>query len=374
MGWWKVSADTLAASRFVISPLAETTASLITLQRGSAAHLEDRTWLDAHQPGYREHLAADPVTVLAIRAALGRRWIADFVTPAPLGQGEQPFAEELARIRDTTPEDVFADLEISLNGQLPAALRRPDLAARLAGLLEWVWTGCVLPYWPRRRRILEADILARSARLGHGGWVAALDGMSPGIRWLGNSRLQINAHNYPPLDISAAQLLFVPVTSGQGWVSWDQPHRYALTYRCAGALAEAGRAPVPAPLTALVGPGRARVLTLLDTPKSTTQLVALTGLGLGSVGRHLKILLDARLIQRRRAGRSVLYSRTQPGDILVNAQPPGAAHAQPPDPAHAQLPGPAHVQPPDSAHAQFPGPAHAQPPDPAHAPARSGTH
>jgi len=321
MGWWKVSADTLAASRFVISPLAETTASLITLQRGTAAHPGDRTWLDAHRPAYREHLAGDPITALAVRAALGRRWIADFLAPAPLGEGEQPFSEELAPIRDTDPAHVLADLEISLAGQVPALLRRPDVAPRLAGLLQWVWTDCVLPYWPRRRRIIEADILARSARLGYGGLTAALDGLRPGIHWLGNGRLQINAHNYPPQDISTAQLMFVPITTSRGWVSWSEPHRYALTYPCAGVLAEARQAPVPAPLTALLGPGRARILILLDTPKSTTQLVALTGLGLGSAGRHLKILLDAGLVQRRRAGRSVLYSRTQPGNTLVDAQP-----------------------------------------------------
>jgi DNA-binding transcriptional ArsR family regulator len=320
MGWWKVSADTLAVSRFVISPLAETTASLITLQRGAAAHPGERTWLDTHQPAYREHLADDPVTALAVRAALGRRWIADFLAPAPLGEREQPFSEELALVRDADPGQVLADLEISLGGPVPAPLRRADLAMRLAGLLQWVWTECVLAYWPRRRRIIEADILARSARLGYGGWSTALDGLSPGIRWLGNGRLQINAHNYPPQDISAAQLMFVPITTGRGWVSWSEPHRYALTYPCAGVLAEARQAPVPASLTALLGPGRARILILLDTPKSTTQLVALTGLGLGSVGRHLKILLDARLVQHRRAGRSVLYSRTQPGDTLVNVQ------------------------------------------------------
>lgn len=321
MGWWKVSADTVAASRFVISPLAETTASLITLQRGTAAHPGDRTWLDAHRPAYREHLAGDPITALAVRAALGRRWIADFLSPAPLGEGEQSFSEELAPIRDTDPAHVLADLEVSLAGQVPAVLRRPDVAPRLADLLQWVWTGCVLPYWPRRRRIIEADILARSARLGYGGWTAALDGLRPGIHWLGNGRLQINAHNYPPQDISTAQLMFVPITTGRGWVSWSEPHRYALIYPCAGVLAWSRQAPVPAPLTALLGPGRARILILLDTPKSTTQLVALTGLGLGSVGRHLKILLDARLVQRRRAGRSVLYSRTQPGNTLVSAHP-----------------------------------------------------
>jgi DNA-binding transcriptional ArsR family regulator len=321
MGWWIVSADTLAASRFVISPLAETTASLLALHRREATHPGEKAWLDAHLPAYSERLADDPLLARAVRTALGRRWIADVFAPAPLGGGEQPFGAELARIRAATPEQVTADLEVCLGGPLPDELRRPDLAARLAGLLEWVWDSCVRPYWPARRRILEADILARSARLGHGGWVAALDGMRPGTRWLGHGRLQINAFNYPPRDISGAQLLFVPVTPGQGWTSWEEPHRYALIYPCAGVLAGAGLAPVPAPLAALVGAGRARVLILLDTPKSTTQLVALTGLGLGSAGRHLKVLLGAGLVQRRRAGRSVLYSRTQAGDILASAQP-----------------------------------------------------
>jgi DNA-binding transcriptional ArsR family regulator len=77
---------------------------------------------------------------------------------------------------------------------------------------------------------------------------------------------------------------------------------------------------VPQALERLLGPARAGVLVLLDTPKSTTQLVALTGQGLGSVGRHLKILLDARLVRRRRAGRSVLYYRIGAGDVLVEAR------------------------------------------------------
>jgi DNA-binding transcriptional ArsR family regulator len=85
-------------------------------------------------------------------------------------------------------------------------------------------------------------------------------------------------------------------------------------------LAEADRAPIPGPLAALLGPARAGVLVLLDTPKSTSQLVALTGQGLGSVGGHLKVLLDAHLVGRRRAGRSVLYHRTAVGQDLVTAQ------------------------------------------------------
>jgi DNA-binding transcriptional ArsR family regulator len=44
-----------------------------------------------------------------------------------------------------------------------------------------------------------------------------------------------------------------------------------------------------------------------------------TGRGLGSVGRHLRVLLDAGPVERRRAGRSVLYGRTAAGDVLVEA-------------------------------------------------------
>ena len=69
--------------------------------------------------------------------------------------------------------------------------------------------------------------------------------MRPGMRWLGDGRLQINALDYPPREISGAQLLFVPVTPGRGWVSWEEPHRYAVVYPCSGVLAEADRAPAP---------------------------------------------------------------------------------------------------------------------------------
>jgi DNA-binding transcriptional ArsR family regulator len=323
MGWWQINADTLAGSRFVISPLAEVTASLMVLEKGTATHPGERPWLDTHQTAYRERLAGDPVTALLVRAALGRRWVADFFGFIPTGSGEPELGEELARVRQTPPEAARADLTQSLGGPLPASLNRSDLPERAADLLEWVWTHTVLPYWPRRRRIMEADVVARTRQLSQGGWAAALDDMRPGMRWLGEGRLQINAYNYPPLKIAGAQLLFVPVTSGHAWVTWDIPQRYAVIYPCSGVLAQPVPAPVPEALGALLGPARAGVLALLETPKSTTQLVALTGQGLGSVGRHLKILLDARLVQRRRAGRSVLYYRTAAGDTLLEAQQGG---------------------------------------------------
>lgn len=321
MGWWQVSADTLAGSRFVISPLAEATASLITLARGTAAHPAERDWLKSHKPAYQALLAADPVAAALQRAGIGPCWIADIFSQPPAGDDDEAFAAELARVRAIPLDAALADLAIAVGGPVPAILRRPDLPERAAGLLQWAWERMIAPAWPQRRRILEADIIARTSLLARGGWSAALAGIGPGTRWLGEGRLRINAHDSPPRDIAGAQLFFVPVTQRAGWVAWQEPHRYALMYQCSGALAEGpGRVPVPETLSALLGPARARVLVLLDSPLSTTQLVALTGLALGSVGRHVQVLHAAGLLGRSRAGRSVLYYRTAAGDTLVAAQ------------------------------------------------------
>ena len=340
MGLWEISADTLAGSRFVVSPLAETIAALKALERGRPQHPGERAWLDTHLPAYRARRAADPVAALLVPVALGGSWNADFITPTPTGEatptgkgigagkgiptgeGTSAFEEELAPVRATSPERARADLRVSLGGRpLPELLDRDDLGRCAADVLHWVWHHTVRPTWPRRRRIIEADIVERTGQLARYGWAAALSGLRPGMRWLGDSRLRINAHDYPPKRLSGVRLFFVPVTQKAGWVSWDDDAlRYAVVYPCSGALADVDRVRVPDALGRLLGPARATVLVLLARPKSTSQLVALTGQGLGSVGRHLRILLDSGLVDRRRAGRSVLYFRTDAGDVLVAAQ------------------------------------------------------
>lgn len=327
MGWWQVNADTLARSRFVISPLAETFASLRLLHAGTATHPGERAWLTAHLPAYRHRLAHDPTTALLVRVGLGRDWIADFLTPTP--RYGETFEEAVARVRTVAPAHARDHLTRSRPGPLPAALaERDDLPERAADLLTYVWEEAVRPYWDRRRHILEADVVARTAQVSQGGWAAVLDALRPGTRWLGGNRLQVNLHEYPPREISGAELVFVPVTPKAGWVSWEEPERYAVIYPCAGAGAgqrggQRGGRTASAALGALLGPARAAVLVLLVSPHSTTQLTAVTGQTLGSVGRHLRVLLDAGLVERRRAGRSVLYSRTATGEVLVKAS--GAA-------------------------------------------------
>ncbi|WP_283138230.1 ArsR/SmtB family transcription factor [Rhizohabitans arisaemae] len=316
MGLWHVGVETLVRSRFAVSALTETVAALIKLHHGDPG-AGGRGWFQAHAPAYRRMLAADPFAARFVATALGR-WLPDFMVTPP-EDDDRGFHDELRRVRRTPPGVAVAHLATAAGGEVPAELRGPDLPDRVADLLDWIWTNTLDADWPRRKRILEADIVARTERLSSGGWAAVIEDMRPGLRWLGDGSLRINANDYPPRDIAeGAQLLFIPATTVRyGWVAWEEPHRYALIYPCSGILADAVDHTPPQALSRLIGPVRAHILTLLGSPKSTTQLVALTGYGLGSVGGHLRVLLDAGLLRRSRSGRSVLYYRTPSGDLLA---------------------------------------------------------
>jgi DNA-binding transcriptional ArsR family regulator len=316
MGEWRIAADVLARSRFVVSPLQETVATVVSLARGGAVP-GLRSWAAAERPTFRARLAEDPFAASLVEAAFRPTWIADFLITPPT-RADRTFQDELRRVRETPTEVALAHLALP-DRAVPAELAVPDLAPRAADLLDWVWTRSVRPDWPRRRRLFEADIVARTQQLSARGWADALAGMRPGLRWLGDGRLRINAYANPPRSLDDAELLFVPTTaSGRGWVCWHEPERYAVIYPCSGTLADSSASAPPEALSRLLGPTRATILIELTTPKSTSQLVAATGHGLGSVGGHLKVLLDAGLVRRTRSGRSVLYYRTAVGDQLVD--------------------------------------------------------
>ena len=315
MGYWKVGTEALAGGRFAVSPLAETVAAVLML-RDRHKHPGLEEWQRANQRPFREYVKSDPFAQAFLDAAFRPRWNADFVVSPPK-RADRTFADELRRIRETPRDIVLADLGTSRSEARGTPLDVPDVADRCADVLEWVWVRTVRPDWPRRRSILESDIVARTHELSTHGWAAALDGLRPGLRWLGDGRLRINAYDNPPREIGDAELLFVPVMGRNAWVGWDEPDRYAVTYPCSGVLIGHDPAASPTALRRLIGPARASVLALLDAPKSTSQLVALSGYGLGSVGGHLRVMLDAGLVRRRRSGRSVLYYRTTLGDELV---------------------------------------------------------
>jgi len=314
-----VDADVMARARFGTSRLVETTAGLSLLHHADPLPWH-REWRDTHLPAFRERLCDDPVAAAVVAHAYGPSWIADFLTVPPAAP-DLSLDEELGHLEALSDEQVRADLAF-VREPLAPQLSAGGLAATVADLLRWVWDTTIRPEWPRRRRVLQADVVARTARLSAEGWSGVLRGLAPGVRWLGDGLLQVNAGRFPPRDVRGSDLLFLAAHSRGGSVQWRLPDRYALVYPVSGSAA-AGPTPVPDALARLLGAARARVLVQAHSPVSTTALTAVTGLPLGSVGGHLRVLLDAGLLERRRAGREVLYWCSDAGAALLAASAPG---------------------------------------------------
>jgi DNA-binding transcriptional ArsR family regulator len=92
-----------------------------------------------------------------------------------------------------------------------------------------------------------------------------------------------------------------------------------LIYPARGTSALLGRAAAEhgAELSRLIGSTRAEILGSLAEPSTTTNLARLLHRSPGNVADHLAVLLEAGLVSRRRAGRSVLYARTALGQAVV---------------------------------------------------------
>lgn len=319
MGTWRIPADLLASSRFVVCPLSETVAALLVLERPTA--LWQKEFAARFRKSYDAMLAAHPVRAALLdrswRPRVGDRpgWMADFLggPPLPRSPGFDAALDELTGRWD---DDAIRAEVVAVSGaSLPDVLAVDGLRDELVGLLRWVWTTAVEPDWPRRERVLRADVVSRTSRLAGHGWAEVIADLGPHHAWVGNGQLQINGYDLPERDLSTAtDLAFVPVHSTGSWVTWAEPERYAIVYPVAGALVEPGGA--GSGLARLVGPNRARLLAALDAPLSTTQLAALTGLPMGSVGNHLRVLLDSGCVLRRRSAREVLYWRTDLGNAL----------------------------------------------------------
>ena len=241
--------------------------------------------------------------------------MADFLTVPP----ERPdltLDDELATLESLPDERVRADLE-RVRTPLAPQLDSTGLAGRTADLLRWIWEHTIATDWPRRQRILRADVVSRISRLSRDGWSGVIDGMWPGMRWLGGGEPQVNERPHPPHDIRGRDLTFFAAHCRTGWVSWRLPDRFGIVYPVTGIFASTA-VTTPDSLARLLGGARASLLIHTAEPVSTSGLTAATDMPLGTVGGHLRILLEAGLLQRRRSGREVLYWWTDSAHALVS--------------------------------------------------------
>ncbi|MER5462390.1 winged helix-turn-helix domain-containing protein [Streptomyces sp. NPDC002668] len=319
----EVCAEDLLRTRFALSPLTELTRLLRLLRGGSRPALSAR-WVNRLEPAYRCLLReTDLHAVLALESARGG---VGFINQPPAGMA-QTWPDDLAAIQATPPRQAREEIDQWLAGhpvreeRSLRVLRGADPVDRIAHALDQAWHALLAPLWHQLRAICDYDVVHRAGRLSQFGWAAALDGLHDGVRWHDGAIELKGDPTGDPVSLDGGGLLLVP--SVFVWpglvVHVDQPWPKALIYPARGVAAmwESSFDAAPEALHALIGAARARLLTALEQPATTTQLVAMLGMTLGATGRHLAVLREAGMVSRARMGRSVLYRRTPLGDALA---------------------------------------------------------
>ena len=317
----RVHRDDLLNSRFAVSPLFELDNILRRLSGKSHTRLP-ADWSARLRPVFRR--LRQTTSLDALLALQTRRYGAAFVAPPPSSMA-QTLADDLAAVRSTPLDVARAEIAKCLAAaDPPAAHAREVLSSSsvveiVADTLETAWHELVGPDWAALRAVCERDVVHRAGLLSRVGWTEALTGLHQRVTWR-EGRIEVALLTDQEIDLAGQGLLLVP--SVFVWPSvvvyTDPPWPRALIYPARGTAALFSPADVrpPSALADLLGRSRARLLTTLAEPASTTQLAASLRLAPGAVGDHLAVLRRAGLVSRARAGRSVLYQRTPLGDAL----------------------------------------------------------
>lgn len=319
-----VGAEDLARTRFALSPAFELQ-RLINGLTGVAHQGVPETSLSRFGERFAK-LRGEPGmdAVLALRLA---RSVATLLSPPPQRYA-QTIEDDLAAIRATPLDtaraeiDYYVTRQADLSGTVKAVLSSPDVLHHLTEALAHAWRVLLEDEWPMLRLLCERDIVHRSSELGRAGWTAALAGLHPDVRWR-DSGIDLPKPQNKTIDLGGAGLLLIPsVFVWPGFAVFSEapwPNGIAYPARGVGTLFEQGPPETPEQLSALLGRTRAVLLTALRDPASTSQLARAFGLSTGAVGDHLAVLHASRLVERARAGRSVLYRRTPLGDSLAGS-------------------------------------------------------
>jgi hypothetical protein len=161
-----LSANDLARVRMAPSPLWETACSFGVLTNPHR-HLVHAPWTRRA----RQMLRSADVSPLVAVTGIGRR-CPDYLSPPPCAP-HAAFQEELERLEATPPEILYEEVEAlmqkeaELLGRLPhkkvrmlRVLEDPEGSLkRLVSALDRYHELAIVPYWPRIREHLEADVL-----------------------------------------------------------------------------------------------------------------------------------------------------------------------------------------------------------------------
>ncbi|WP_239456453.1 ArsR/SmtB family transcription factor [Nocardioides solisilvae] len=317
---YELTGTDLGEVRFALSPMNELALSLRTWRDPGRYPLQ-LPWLH-RTAAARAGLDAEMLLALTNDDL----WTPDFLTPRPWSPLTR-FDEELAALARTPLEVVRDDLaEVHPEPDArPAALAggADRVLRRITRAIEGYWTACFEPWWARMRTVLEADIVLRGRTTARDGLAAMFADLSPGIRLVDDVvRVEIRSLGGFRRTTAGEGLTLTPslfTRSATVPISAAEPPLILYGARGAGTLWESDRPAAPRALAGLVGEVRARLLLLLDSPASSTELAVRLGVTTSAVNQHLRAMHAAGLLTSARHGRSVLYLRSALGDDLLRA-------------------------------------------------------
>jgi DNA-binding transcriptional ArsR family regulator len=215
--------------------------------------------------------------------------------------------------------------------------RQPRIAlARLADELAAVHDQLIAPHWERIRGVLDADIVSRAGLLAERGAGQLFNGLHEDLHWEAG-QLTLARRRDRKVALGPDGLVLVSSVFSWPWVTFKMTTttQTTLRYPARGiaALWQVAR-PVAAPAAAaaerLLGVPRARLLSALRSPATTTDLARGLDVTPSAVSQHLAVLSASGLVGRQRAGRSVLYVISSLGLALLDqddlASTPGGSN------------------------------------------------
>jgi DNA-binding transcriptional ArsR family regulator len=319
----------LAASRFAFSPLDETIAAIRLLADPgkSAVNAPWVRWAQAQLAAHPQPLPR--VWPLVIN---GLPYYPEFLIPAPAVRSP-PVEAELDRLRATPSEAVRASLGRVFEGvtwpasAVELADRPGPVLAEIAAELAAFHDRLIAPHWKRIRSVLEADIAYRGGLLADGGARALLGGLHQDMHW-DEGVLTITEPDRHLYEVVLGPDGVVIMPSVFCWpevsVRKQTSTQTTLHYPARGAATVwyadggAGHEPGADAAAQLLGTVRARLLSALRSPATTTALARALGVTPGAVSQHLAVLHRAGLADRTRAGRAVLYQASDLGLALLD--------------------------------------------------------
>lgn len=326
-----LDAAALARARFAISPLHTTVDALYLLREDAPAG--GGGWRGLLMDTVRDR----GLGLLAGLFAGSWDYVPDFIKPEPRGH-EDPLHDELHAVATVDADRLRYEIELMVAGQpeenlkgrtAPRALLEllehgeGAVAERFAAELHQVWHDAIRPQWGALRARMEADIAYRAQTVMRQGMATALGGLHPRLVWNEDHVRLITRFRGCVPDTTRLVLAPSAFASDLHMTVDDLPgpmHRQPLLTYPARRGPDTGPEASP-PAHALLGVTRARLLSDLRVPRSTSELSERHFLAASTVSYHLSILHRSGLVTRTRARHRIVYAQTdRAASLLAGAE------------------------------------------------------